>query len=263
MITVATYNILHGHHSQLILESIKFLLDQGVDTLCIQEADPPFPEVFDEFLHASNMKDWKVRYVHVDRGGNLATAWNSSKLDLKEFEVIPLPVLPKPSNLQRLKGHNIIMQRVGAAAGFLVEGKLVRITNVHLAWEGGVRHRLEQLRHLRDVLAKHPVEADVLGGDFNTVAPARLRRLQQKRVEAILGPEWTNALASLAWSWDTAYTAPQDKGKFVANIARPLGLKLRARLDYLFSRNLKVMSADMFDLPGSDHRPLVGTFDFE
>jgi endonuclease/exonuclease/phosphatase (EEP) superfamily protein YafD len=75
-----------------------------------------------------------------------------------------------------------------------------------------------------------------------------------------LGAEYLNVLPSLPWTYDNSYFAPQDGLEKLTKLCRWAGLKFRSRLDYFFARNLKFISGEMLNLPGSDHRPLLAEF---
>ena len=260
MLTVATYNILHGYRTSLILDDIKILIGKGADVICLQEADLPFENPLNDLLKHEALKNWQVQYTHYGIAGNVALMWNSDRVKLQHAETILLPRLPGLSILQKLRGGKEILQRVALTGEFLVDGKIVHITGTHLAWEGGVKHRLKQLAYLRGHLSKQPYDREVLAGDFNTFAPAALRYFQGKKVQNILGERYINALPNLHWSCDISYTAPQDGWDNIVKVFNFFGIKMRSRLDYLFARNLKIISSEMLDLPGSDHRPLIATF---
>ena len=262
MITVATYNILHGYYAKTILDDLKLMIDKEVDVFCLQEADIPFEQPLHTLLVGEHFKNWQVDYAHEGSGVNLALLWNTSRLQVAGFHTTIFPALSKPDILQRLKRVKETLHRGALSGYFLVDGKIIRITSVHLAWEGGIKHRLAQLAQLKTELAEQPADYDVIGGDFNTMAPSSLRRFQQKKVEAALGPEYVDVLPHLHWSADQSYIAPQDHWETVVKVLKFLHLKWRARLDYLFARNLKVVAAEMIDLPGSDHRPLVAKLRF-
>lgn len=262
MITVATYNILHGYYAQTILEDLKLMIDRGVDVFCLQEADLPFEQPLHTLLVGDHFKNWQVDYAHAGVGVNLALLWNTSRLRVEKFHTTIFPPLPKPDLLQWLKGVKETLHRGALSGYFLVDGKTVRITSVHLAWEGGIKHRLAQLAQLKAELAAESVDFDIIGGDFNTMAPSSLRRFQQKKVEAALGQEYVDVLPHLHWSEDQSFIAPQDHWERTVKVLKFFHLKWRARLDYLFARNLKVVSAEMLDLPGSDHRPLIAKLSF-
>ncbi len=261
MITVATYNILHDYYADLILENIALLIEKGVDVICLQEAESKLEKPLQHFLKNRESNAWNARYEHAGLGGNVALVWNSDRLQLQSLERILLPQLAKYLLIERITGHDAPMHRAALAGTFVAEGKVFRVTSVHLAWEGGTRHRLAQLSYLKNDLARHPSRCDIIGGDFNTVVPSFFRRTQQRKVEAVMGAAWTDVLPNLRWSFDLAYTAPQDGWDTLVKILHPLGVRMRARLDYFFARNVRVASAEMLDLPGSDHRPLIGVFE--
>ena len=256
---LATYNILHGYHQNLILKNIKLLIEKGVDIICLQETDAPFETPLNNLLSSLRPSNWKVKYSHCGIAGNLAIVWNSSHVEMQNMETILLPTIA-PVFIQKLKGHTIRLQRTVLTGTFLVKGETIRISNAHLAWEGGVAHRLNQVTYLKDALKKTSVDKDIIAGDFNTFAPSILRRDQQQKVEKILS-EYTNTLPELKWSCDISYTAPQDGWDFIAKLCRYIGLKIQSRLDYIFVKNLQIISSEMLDLPGSDHRPIVVKFE--
>ncbi|HLD12289.1 MAG TPA: hypothetical protein VJB87_01715 [Candidatus Nanoarchaeia archaeon] len=256
MLKVVTYNILHGYHPDSILKNIAFFIKKGVSVFCLQEADVCFEKPLKSFLKNKHLKNWRVQYARVGLGGNLAVLWDASCLSAGKFETLWLPCLPRPPLISRLKGHGGIIKRGALVGTFVSKNKIVRVVNCHLAWEGGIKHRLVQLNYLKEKLPDIGI-SDVIAGDFNTFAPSFLRRLQQVKVESLLGPSWKNVLPDISWSCDVSYSAPQDKWETVVGICRLLDIKLQSRLDYIFVRNVSVIGAKMIDLPGSDHRPLM------
>ncbi len=244
MITLATYNILHGHFKDQILANIKNLFEKGADIICLQEADMPFETPLNQFL--LKYPNWSVMYIHNGKGCNLATLWNTAKLTLKSSETL---FLPKPSEE--------CFQRGALISTFMLEGVTVRVSNVHLSWEGGLSHRFTQLQFLKEHLSKSYSDSEVICGDFNTFAPAVFRNYQKNKAGKILGSEWKNALPELVWSCDVSHSYERDNFHLISVTLKSLGCKLRSCLDYIFTKNLSVINGQMLDLPGSDHRPLI------
>lgn len=255
MLKFATYNVLHAYHRDKIVANIKLLVEKEADILCIQEAELPIENILSP--------NWQVEYFFTtERGCRLAVAWNKSKLNLIDTKKILLPALTKPDLMQKLTGYKTEkIQRGAFIANFSSRGKVVKIINAHLAWEGGTSNRLNQLRHLLTQLGDNNSSYEILAGDFNTFVPALFRRTQESKIEKVLGTSWTNVLPDLAWSCDISYTDPQDGFETFSKICKTFGIKLQSRLDYIFARNLKIISSEMLDLPGSDHRPLIATFE--
>lgn len=258
MLKFATYNILHGYHSDLILKNLDSLIKKGADVICMQEADLPFQKELDNLLRA---KEWKVVYYNNTLACNLAIAWNPSVLTLQDKENIPLPKLEKITLKQLIVDSTQDIQRGALRANFLIDGKVIEITNAHLAWEGGIKHTLLQLTHLKKKLRKQKSKYKILAGDFNTFALKIFKRAKERKIEKVL-EDWS-PLPNISWTWDTLYTAPQDGITPYANFLNSIGIKMRSKLDHVFFRNLKIKSSETIDLPGSDHRPIFVEIEFK
>jgi endonuclease/exonuclease/phosphatase family metal-dependent hydrolase len=251
-----TYNILHGHYREQVIDNIKSFVAQGAHVMCIQEAEL----VLEEFLPPH----WGVEYYHAEaRGCHLAIAWNTAKLTMMDTEKFLLPTLAKPALNQWFTAYKTEkIQRGAFVATFKVGDSHLRVINTHLAWEGGISHRINQLRFiLKQLEIAGSFDHEILAGDFNTAVPSVFRRTEEKKIEHALGSDWANLFPNLAWTCDISHTDPQDGFETIAKVCRLLRIKGQMRLDYIFSRNLKVVSAEMLDVPGSDHRPLSATFE--
>ncbi len=119
--------------------------------------------------------------------------------------------------------------------------------------------RLLQLKYLVSKLENNS-DCEILAGDFNSNVPAMLRRTQESKIAKVLNG-WTNVLPNLPYTCDISHTDPQDGLDFLVKINKIFGIKFRVRLDYIFSKGMKIISKEMLDLPGSDHRPLIATFE--
>ncbi len=261
-ITCATYNILHGYHREMILKNIRFLIDSGADVICLQEAEVRFKGALRKFIGQKDLAGWQMHSGHGGYGGNVAILWNSDRLRLVQTRLINLPKPALPSALDRLQIQllkKFNTDRVALVGLFESEGQIFQITSVHIAWEGGSRHRVRQIQHMREALEKEHADVRIIAGDFNTLAPRALRHVHERRVEEALGAHYVNALPKLSWSYDISHADPRDGLGFLPTLHRA-GVRFRARLDYIFGTNVSIVSAQMHDLPGSDHRPLMATF---
>lgn len=152
------------------------------------------------------------------------------------------------------------VERGVLSAVFSGEGKDIRITNIHLAWENGGRQRIKQLEYLLRDLSESDVNGEILVGDFNTFNYPLFQRFEEKKIEGVLSG-WANVFQGIPWTCDTSYSDPKDGVEKFVKILRIFKIKFRCRMDYIFSKNLEVISKEMLDVPGSDHRPLVATFE--
>lgn len=258
VLTCATYNILRGRYAEHIVRNIGTLIEQGADIICLQEAERDFETELEHFLRERKPDRWAVEYAHAERGGDIALLWNTERVSLRRSRVIFLPSLGRPSHLQRLHGRKNVYQRLALIAEFVHQDTVFSVSNVHLSWEGGMRHRFKQIRVLREALRDTPRSALVCG-DFNTIGPRLMNKLQAARAQRLLGAGFSDAHPRLRWSFDISCIDPAG-WRGAAHLQR-VGMKLRSRLDYMFARGLQAVAADMYDLPGSDHRPLIATFE--
>ncbi len=251
MITVSTYNILHGYHKEQIIKNIALFIEKGSDIICLQEVDRPFEEYLNAFIKTT-MPKWSVEYTHLGWGCDLAIMWNSAEITLHSSATIRLPIAPESP-----------YDRGALSAEFSRKGSNIRVTSAHLSWEGGLSRRFEQLRCLRDTFQAKPCDHEILCGDFNTSAPSLFRKYQKRKVQDALGTDWKNVLPDLVWTCDVSDSYPADTFHKVSTTLKLLGFKLRMCLDYMLVRNLKIVSGEMLDIPGSDHRPLICRLDME
>ena len=204
--------------------------------------------------------DWQIIYYNNDIACNLAIAWNTSKISLVNSKSVLLPMPKKQTFIWRFTNYyGLQLQRGALTAVFSVNGKSLRITNVHLACEANMAHRAKQLKYLLEDLNKQNIENEILVGDFNTVGLSTFRRSQEKKVEQALGEAYKNIFPNIKWTLDTSDFDPRDGyGKFLACMK----IRFRVRLDYIFSKNLKLIVAEeMTNIAGSDHRPLLASFE--
>ncbi len=261
-ITCATYNILHGYHRELVLKNIRFLIEEGADVICLQEAEVRFKGALRKLLGEKELAGWEMRSGHAGFGGNVAILWKSERLRLARTKLIKLPKPLIPSTLQRIQVRRLKKfdaNRVALVGTFDADGQTIQITSAHIAWEGGNRHRMRQLQYLREALEEDAADIRIVAGDFNTLAPRALRHVHERRGQRGLGAHYINALPKLSWSYDTSHADPRDGLGFLPKLHRA-GVRFRARLDYIFATNVVVTSSAMHDLPGSDHRPLIAAF---
>jgi endonuclease/exonuclease/phosphatase family metal-dependent hydrolase len=252
----ATYNILHGYHTEQILDNIKMFINKGAKIICIQEAEIPIEKILP--------LNWQIEYYKVDVGCMLATIWDKSVVSLEKKETILFPPLSKPSISQKFTNYkNVIIPRGALITNFRINGKILRVTNVHSAWEGGDKQRERELRYLTENLSKkEKADYEIVAGDFNTYRPSFLNKAQVEKVTEIFS-QYNDVFPEGGYTCDTSTFDPKDglpfAGIFSFFFSR---LKLRSRLDYIFTSNLKTISKEILYIPGSDHKPLVATFEF-
>lgn len=241
---IVSYNLHMGLETQAIVKNIKDFAYQGVDVFCLQEfwkwMQPVDLEIkLLEVLGA----EWQMEYVTPNpplHDYGLCILWKKSALTAISFEQLALPLVPKAKLWEKawilLHGFETFIVQRGALVGtFRWNDKRLRITTVHLDWEGGFKQRATQLSYIRDYLTSlEKVDCEIICGDFNTIGVFNKTK-QMKLVSNILGNEFHNACNTIG------ITCP------------PL-----FHLDYMFVKNLQVSNFQICKLAGSDHFPILG-----
>jgi len=175
----------------------------------------------------------------------LCFLWKPSDLQAIKFERLRLPKLQKFNLYENIYERAIArlvkgpVQRGALIGTFNINGKPVRISNIHIDCHGHFSQRAKQLTSLTAYLKSlTPVDREIICGDFNTIGIEILSRNQEKKIRAILGPGFVNAYP---------YLTPTSN--------------FLQRLDYIFVKNIQVHSAEVLRLKGSDHFPLVASLE--
>jgi len=245
---LASYNIYDGYNRDNIIENILNFAEQGVNFFCLQEVrSSETGDFIGDVLLQKLGSGWQSEYFVAtvpssDYG--LAMYWRKDILSPLKFETVSLAKLDFLSLFEQLieyaQGNRTQPIQRGALAGtFMMDGKVLRITNIHLDWHGGKKHRLKQLKQLVDHLKKMPpVNSEVVCGDFNTVSFVGTDS-HLKEIHMTLGEDFFNSIPEIR---STA--------------------RLGQHLDHIFARNLKLQEAKIQEVVGSDHYPVIASLKF-
>lgn len=215
----------------------------NVNVFCLQEvrrnAGSKF--IIDELLDNLGV-NWHAKYF--DFG--LCTLWDATRLEAVDFELLLLPTVPKLYSYEKLflKLHAKIgknkhqkiapSQRTALLGEFKTAGQTLRITNLHLDWQRGFKHRGSQLNFLKSHLqTKTPVDCEILCGDFNTIGFYRFANGKLKRFKNLVGEE------------------------FVSNSPKRPTTNHFQLLDHIFVKNLPIPNTKILKYKGSDHFPIL------
>jgi len=264
---VATYNILFGNNTKQIIENIKKMADEGVNLFCLQEVINKPNEVFiiDQMLKSLG-KNWQAEYHVGTENSKLsigtAIIWDADKLKLKQTEKILLPKIKKfdiNENLfYKIIGHAPFpLQRRAIVCYLSIDQTLVRVTCLHADNVGGPKHRLKQIRYVTSCMQKlRPVDHEIICGDFNTFD--LLKTGYEKRLlHKIFGEKFIDASEGLGWTSDIQRLDFRTSMKIFSWFIKTFRVHIRRKLDYIWVKNFEVVSCRKWDLPGSDHLPLI------
>lgn len=248
-LNIVTYNIQHGKNTQDIIANILSLAHKNINIFCLQEVReyPSKPFIVDTLLKdlgPSWQAECLVKGHTFDLG--LCTLWDSSKIRSKSFEKLLLPKLPKLRFYEkafskvRVRMEKVTeskiepTQRAALIGEFELSGQLLRITNLHLDWQGGFKQKSLQLKTLKDYLKpKLAVDYEIFCGDFNTLGFYRFSGKRLQKIRELLGPEFINVFRNRRTA-----VFPQ-------------------MLDHIFVKNLSLANTEILKLKGSDHFPLL------
>ena len=156
---------------------------------------------------------------------------------------------------------------------FAVDGRPLRVANVHLDFAGGWRHRRRQLEHLLAALAEQPSTPgpEVVCGDFNTVGHHRwpgARRGVRRALAPLLEQGYADVTSAVPYTSDLFRSIdPADPAAVALARGRRLGLRFRQKTDHVLVRGADAHADGgvpplpeerLFGL--SDHLPLLARF---
>lgn len=241
-LNIVTYNIQHGAKTDEIVSNIQALARQKVNLFCLQEVHKYKGQKFivDELLSRLG-PDWQAQYILSPEKSDLGlcTLWKTSKLTALNFEQLMLPKLNRLFFHEKIfetvmSKHARPIQRAALIGEFAIAERTIRITNLHLDWQGGFKQRSLQLNHLKSLLkSKQPVNFEIFCGDFNTIGFYRFDNGRLEKVKNLLGKE------------------------FLSGVHKKATTSHLQTLDHIFVKNLTIEKTQIFKYKGSDHFPLL------
>lgn len=269
-IRIATYNLQASNQPRLIVTNIQYMVAEGVDVFCLQEIRHQQKKGHIlEMLRTTLSKGWQIKCFYEtaipSKELDLCIIWNSDRLQLEAIEQLVLPQVEKLSFIELcqeklLLANRTIMRRKALIGIFTLRSKKLRISNIHLDWQGGPIHRSKQLQFLLAHLHKKVVSYDIICGDFNTTNwpfPSN----EQKQLTQTLGETFTDVSKNIPWSADLITVSFYGFVTPIINtIIHILRLHLYQKVDYVWSRNLQSTDTKIVKTKGSDHFPLIATF---
>lgn len=264
---LASYNIQNGVYEESIVKNIHTLVAEDVDVFCLQETRVIKQDFICERLKNELGSEWQVEYFLGDKNPRidvgLTMIWKTAKLKLQNLEKILLPKLESLNFYERyITSVPRPPQRGAMIASFDVNGGELRITNLHLDWQGGVSQRMNQVEYLASHLRKNSnLINEIIAGDFNTIGGEKSSISQRYRIKKILKNNFIEALPDLKWTFDGASIDPARGFSNFQKLLVRFGIRFYQRLDYLFVKGIKLKEAKMEKMEGSDHYPLVIIFE--
>lgn len=268
-LTIATYNVQFSLNPTQIRKDVLTMAQKGVSIFCLQEVVRYENQ---KFLLDILLEDlgpgWKAIYNLGREKKNLGMGngilWNVQKIKLKNKQEIFLPksrtYLPHEMIFSLIAGGIIVpFQRRTISGTFQIDEKYIRITNLHLDHNGGLKNRGKQLKYLVNVIKKETkVDCEIICGDFNSFD--LLKRGEEYRQEKeIIGSDFHDISDNVAWTADLGNTKLKC-GMFLNFFIKHIHIK--RKLDFIWAKNMKRISCETLPVNTSDHRPLIAFLEF-
>lgn len=265
-LTIATYNILFANEAEKIIENIAAMAKAGVSIFCLQElVNIPNKAFITDLIVKRLGPQWKAAY-HVGSEYSKVSIgtgiiWDATDLTLTKNEKILLPKINNFDFFERLY-YKVVgvpaipLQRKAITCYFLYQGKQLRVTSVHLDNVGGPFHRRKQLSYLLSFLQKKHVDQEIICGDFNTFD--LLKTGYEKRlIKRLMNNEFTDASHAIDWTSDIHNIDFKTSVKIFPWFINTFHIHIRRRLDYIWVKQIRVLSCRKLKVSGSDHLPII------
>jgi endonuclease/exonuclease/phosphatase family metal-dependent hydrolase len=272
-ITVATYNIQFAINTEKILDNLEQMTKDGVTFFCLQEIINIPQEIFiiEKILKRLGSK-WKSSYHAGEEFSKVsigtAIIWNSEIFKLKQEEKILLPKINKFDIHEKLfyKIINVeptILQRKALSCYFMINHTEIRVTCIHLDNIGGPRHRIKQISYLISKLKEMKTpKYEIICGDLNTFDLLKTR-YEKKLLQRKFGNKFVDASRYVDWTSDIHMTDFSKSNKLIPWFIKTFKIHIRRRLDYVWVKNMNILTCQKLELSGSDHFPIIAKLELE
>lgn len=256
-LTFLTYNVLYNRGYLVLKEYIK---KHEPDIICLQEVETDEGNL--RLLQKLDYKlaDYSNSFIKFGKIYGVATFYKNTRLKFVESNVIDLPKTIYDVLLFLLRGGN--RPRTVLCTQFhLKSSKKIMVYNMHLSPIAGNGARLRQIKETLENLDVYGLKNDtavIITGDLNFYPWGR-KRLEKLINEYNLKEATKNIAYTIQYSED---------GKLENyNLIQRFGIRLmktafsnKLKVDYVFYKNLDLVSATRLDTRHSDHFPVVSQF---
>lgn len=264
---VVTYNVQFSYHYEAIKNNILNMASMGVSLFCLQEVVHSQGKIsIIDILLKKLGSDWKaICNLGAEKsilGMGNCILWNTKALELEGEQE---EFLPKHSLLGIHEkifswiagGITVPFQRRVIIGYFkLNNAKRVRITNVHLDQNGGLKNRERQLKYLMNILQKNKFYHEIICGDFNSFDLLKNGR-EMAMHKKVIDKDFIDISKDAGWTADLNDINLTKGSKFLEVLIKKLHIHIRRKLDYFWVKNVSCSKCEKLLLGGSDHKPLI------
>ncbi len=279
-ITVLTWNLWHGFHDpNEFPKTLSYIQSMNPDVLLLQEIDwgnerTKKRNLAGEIAKALQMNmayapeflehySWRRKLdKKIGQGGGVIGNAILSRFPLQNIKTIDLYIKPKPIIIpSRILKFKFVDPHSGSRNALLatisVNGKEITLVSTHLEIrKADMDMRILQFKKIGDAVKDN--SCVIIGGDFNTAAHGVFglynfaENLDAFIKKSIFTPEAVFWEKQIFPKYDLI--DPFDKRK---DYTIHVGKIWHAKLDWLLSKNLSVLSYKVGEKHASDHKPLI------
>lgn len=263
-----TYNILHSYNPSKIAENLKLMAGEGVDIFALQEVvmEEGKPFIGEVILKSLGSK-WRIIDSLCDvvpgRKWGTAIVYNSSRFKLLSSKSILPKKMEHLSPVQFLLsviimgGKGIVYPRSFINAKLSIDNKILYFSSIHPDFFASSGYRINQLKFfLVEKFKTKQNEYEVICGDFNNIDLLGTKK-EVAQIKNTLGEDFVDATDEIPWSVNIFNVSENHATPLFIMLKKIFPFKLHKKIDYIWTKNIEVLSSKSFDLTGSDHLPLV------
>lgn len=264
-ISIATYNVQFSQHPEKIIENVLHMVRSGVSILCLQEVVNRKESVIKTLLSDLG-NSWEAA-CYFGKENNIlgmgnCIVWDTKAVSAKSkhFELLPysqkLAIHEKAISLLA-SGITSPFKRRMVLINFSINGTNFCVVNIHLDHNGGTANRLKQLDHvIRSLKKNNRSEKTIICGDFNCLDLLN-NGTEYSSYKKLLGHEYNEATENIDWTADLHDIDTSIGNKIFGKLIRILKIHVRKKLDFIWTRNIKLKKCEKLDVQGSDHKPVI------
>ncbi len=264
---IATYNIQFSINRERLIDNIINMTNKGVSLFCLQEVVwGPGKTFMVDMLLKELGGEWKaICNLGAEKsilGMGNCIIWNTKVLKLESEQKVFLPKYSTLAIHEKVFSWIVggvmesFQRRVIIGCFELTNTKKVRVTNVHLDQNGGLKNRKRQLEYLMNNLQKNKFYHEIVCGDFNSFDLLESGKEMVMHKE-VMGGEFRDISKDTGWTADLNNINLVKGRKVLEFLIKKLQVHIRKKLDYLWVKNISSSKCEKLSLDGSDHKPLV------
>ena len=254
---VLSYNVLFNKAVSGIPDIYRSLKP---DLVCLQEVNTNEENLKRLELEGYKLSDYSNSFIKFGNIFGVATFYNSRSLSYSQSEIINLPRSIYEFISMLIKGGSNPRTVLRTDFIHLTTKKRLTVYNTHLTAYGTNQVKLRQIEEtLGDMGNVSDHEAIVMAGDLNYFPYGR------KKLENLMNKHgFKEATFQIPYTFKYSHDGIFEKYNILKKLSGKLYRKLfstnKIKLDYIFYKNLHLITAKRLNIRLSDHYPIISSY---